>query len=114
MGKDKHTLRIRVDAYTRLCLTVIAVLLTVLIVGLWADRPPLAEQAWAKGPFLESGSQIQLVQMVKAQDKTIAKLNELVGLFRSGQAKVQAQVVQIPAKPDVREVVKDVSTKTSN
>ena len=38
---------VRVDWYTRVCLTVIAVLLTVVIIGLWTDGVQLAPTARA-------------------------------------------------------------------
>lgn len=89
MGKEKETFRVRVDGYTRVCLTVIAVLLTVLIVGLWADHTPSADQARAAKPFVETGTQAQIVLLVRAQDRTTAKIAELITLLKSGQVKVQ-------------------------
>ena len=88
MEKNSETLKVRVDWYTRTCLTAIAVLLTVLIIGLWADHTPQAPRASAK-PFVESGTQAQIIQVVKAQDRTTAKLTELIALMRSGQVKVE-------------------------
>ena len=89
MDKNKETLKVRVDWYTRTCLTAIAVLLTVLILGLWADYTPQARQAEAAKPFVDNGPQAMIIQMVKAQDRTTAKLSELIALMRSGQVKVE-------------------------
>jgi len=89
MDRSNETFKVRVDWYTRTCLTAIAVLLTVLILGLWADYTPQAQQASAKQPFVETGTQAQIVEMVKAQDRTTAKLTELIALMRSGQVKVE-------------------------
>jgi len=96
-----------VDAYTRVCLTAIAVLLTVLIVGLWADHAPIAGQAHAKGAFVDSGMQSQLVAMVKAQQKTTAKLDQLIGVLKSGQVKVH--VVNADARKAPGKGEKDVA-----
>lgn len=89
MAKEQKTVRVRVDGYTRVCLTVIAVLLTVLIVGLWADYTPSPERAQAAKPFVETSTQVQIVQMIRAQDRTTAKIAELIALLKSGQVKVQ-------------------------
>ena len=95
MGKERKTLRVRVDWYTRACLTVIAVLLTVLIVGLWADYTPSAEpaaaaRAAASGkPFVDHSTQAEIAQVVRAQDRTTVKIGELITLLQSGQVKVQ-------------------------
>jgi len=88
METKRQTLRVRVDWYTRTCLTAIAVLLTVLVIGLWADHAPRGPEAQAAKPFVESGTQVQIVQLVRAQDRTTAKISELIALLRSGQVKV--------------------------
>jgi len=91
MDKERGTLKVRVDWYTRACLTAIAVLMTVLIIGLWADYTPQGQSAFGGSakPFVESGTQAQIIQVVKAQDRTTAKLTELIALLRSGQVKVE-------------------------
>ncbi len=90
MNNEKQTLPVRMDGYTRFCLTVIAVLLTVMIIGLWADKVHLAEtaNAKAKGSFVESSTKAHMIRLVKAQDKTTAKMDELIRLLKSGQVKV--------------------------
>lgn len=100
MSTEKEALHVRVDTYTRVCLGVIAVLLAVLIVGLWAERDPAAGPVHAqvrakglapKGPFLDTSTQTQLVQIVKEQRKTTEKVAELISLFRSGQVQVKVE-----------------------
>ena len=88
MGKERETLKVRVDGYTRVCLTAIAVLLTVLIVGLWADYTPQASQAQGK-PFLDNSTTAELKEVARAQDRTTAKITELITLLRSGQVTVK-------------------------
>jgi len=79
--------RVQVDAYTRVCLTAIAGLLVLLIVGLWADAVPQPSKAGAAEPFLDASKQRSM--MIKAQEQTNAKLSELIGLLKSGDARVQ-------------------------
>ncbi len=89
MGKERETLKVRVDGYTRVCLTAIAVLLTVLIIGLWADYTPQAPQAQATKPFLDNSTQAEIVQLIRAQDRATAKIAELITLLKSGQVTVK-------------------------
>ena len=77
---------VRIDNYTRVCLTFIAVLLTVLIAGLWA-QVPLAGDARAAEPFIDASA--QRFAAVKAQEQTNQKLDELIALLRSGDVRVQ-------------------------
>ena len=95
MPVDGKTTHLRVDGYTRFCLTAIAVLLTVLIIGLWAEviHPPGG--AYAAEPFgVDAGAQRNA--MIKAMGQTNTKLDELIGLLKTGRAKVQ--LVQAPVK----------------
>jgi hypothetical protein len=90
MGKTRRTVEIRVDVYTRSCLTVIAVLLTVLIAALWAQ--PLApdgtgQAAAAPGGIPDAG--LQRETMIKELENQTSKLDALIRLFESGKAKVQ-------------------------
>lgn len=85
----QRTVRMTVDGYTRVCLTAIAVLLTVLVLGLWAERSPALNEAHAglgKG-IPDSGQQRQ--KMIEQLDGIAAKLDKMVKLLESGQAKVQ-------------------------
>jgi hypothetical protein len=79
-----------VDGYTRVCLTAIAVLLTVVVLGLWAQAP-LAAPASASGPgkdgFGDTGARI--AAQLEAAQKTNAKLEEIARLLTSGEVKVQ-------------------------
>jgi len=83
----RRNIEVRVDAYTRLCMTAIAVLLTVLIVGMWTQHVQLAGEALAGEQFGETGARIAL--SLEAQKLTNAKLDELIRLLTSGQVKVQ-------------------------
>ena len=97
--KDKKVV-VQVDAYTRVCLTVIAVLLTVVIIGLWADGVPRAEQAVGKIIPAEPrppGPGTQRAQMLVAQKETNAKLAEVIAVLKSGDVKVR--VTEMPSKP---------------
>ncbi|MBS3735091.1 MAG: hypothetical protein KGY99_09225 [Phycisphaerae bacterium] len=92
---NSHTTdRAKVDTYTRTCLTIIAVLLTVLIVGLWADGVPAARPAGAAAEGFGNAAK-QRKAMIEAQQKTNAKLDALMGLLRSGEVKVR-----LAGKPD--------------
>ena len=96
-GQDEE-IRVRMDGYTRLCLTAIAVLLTVLMIGLWADKTPQVGQARAEGSLLKGGTQAQLIDLVKAQQKTNTKLSELIGFLKSGKLTVQMAQPEVKAK----------------
>ncbi len=83
----RKTVTVHVDNYTRVCLTIIAVLLTVAIVGMWADRTPSVPSARAGELFADAaaGRQAQL----DATKETNQKLSDLIDLLKSGQVKVQ-------------------------
>jgi len=87
MERNEERVEVKVDGYTRVCLTAIAVLLTVLIVGLWATGLDLSADARAATPFGDSGEQRQ--EYITLQKETNSKLGELVSLLRSGEVKVQ-------------------------
>ena len=85
-------IEVRVDAYTRVCLTAVAVLLTVVVVGLWSQAAPGPAPAWAgekapDGTFGDLGSRV--AAQLEAANKTNAKLDEIIRLLTSGQVKVQ-------------------------
>jgi hypothetical protein len=72
----------------RLTLIVAVMLLTAMVIGLWADRGTgLRSARAADQPFKDSISQRK--ELVTAVQTTNAKLDELIQLFRSGQVKVQ-------------------------
>ncbi len=92
MGNARRTVEIRVDGYTRSCLTVIAVLLTVLIVALWAQPlTPGGDQAVAAnqpgGGIPDAGRQRDT--MIKELENQTSKLEALIRLFETGKVKVQ-------------------------
>jgi hypothetical protein len=95
MSKTRRTVEIRVDVYTRSCLTVIAVLLTVLIVALWAQplTPAGADQAAAASPSApgegipDAGRQRETI--IKELENQTSKLEALTQLLETGKAKVQ-------------------------
>lgn len=88
---------VRVDGYTRVCLTAIVVLLTLLVLGLWSDRfAPTPAQAGPSGSngtpqairTLGNAGQ-QREAMVDQQKQTNKKLDEIIRLLRSGDVKVR-------------------------
>ncbi len=87
MEHKTQQMRVRVDGYTRLCLTAIAILLTVIVIGLWAEGVRSADQIHAAEPFLNSSSQRK--DMIKAQEQTNAKLDQIIKLLQDGRVKVQ-------------------------
>jgi|GEM_PF-3590586 len=89
----RTNIQIKVDWYTRCCLTVIAALLTLVVVGLWTDVGPRVErQAAAQSStppdgFMNPGK--QRVGLEEQQKNTNERLSELIRLFQTGNAKVQ-------------------------
>lgn len=84
-----------VDRYTRFCLTAIAILLTVLIVGLWAaapvgPNPTIAAPAGTANASAEGigNPSAQRMAIRRAIDTTNQKLGEIVKLLESGKIKV--------------------------
>ena len=96
-----------------MCLTIIAVLLTVLIVGLWAQGVPAARDAAAAATtpppapagIPDAGGQRN--RTIKELEKITAALERLSGLLQSGKAKVQVS-------GDGKEAGKDNRTKENN
>ena len=94
---------IRIDGYTRFCLTAICVLLTVLILGLWVMTPPTTPAARAAdengpppgGVFNAGAQRVAAVDAATATnqklDATNQKLDRIISLLESGQAKVTVQ-----------------------
>jgi hypothetical protein len=87
MKSDEKTLRVQVDAYTRLCLTVLAVLLTVVVLGLWTTHTPSPESATAAEPRIY-GPTKQREELIKEQKATNKKLDALLQFMKSGQLEV--------------------------
>ena len=95
MMRNRRNIQIRVDRYTQVCLTAIAVLLTVLIIGLWADFVPSARSARAAD---DATAAEQAKQLLEAQNKTTAAVDKVADVLRSGEVKVQ--VMKRPARPE--------------
>ena len=81
-------LTVKVDAYTRVCLTAVAALLTLLVIGLWSQAGPPMPPAQAAEQFGGDPAALRAA-IVDAQKQTTAKLDELIGVLKSGEAKVQ-------------------------
>ena len=78
---------VTVDRYTRFLLTVIAVLLTVVAVGLWFETPNAIPTAQAAaGEQLNPGKQLN--DIAKNTEQFVVTLNELQKLLVSGSVKV--------------------------
>ena len=89
MQHKQQTLRFRLDRYSQTCLTAIAILLTVLVLGLWADRTPSAAEAQDSQPLRFGDSGGQRVEIQDAIQESNRKMDQLIQLFQDGEAKVQ-------------------------
>jgi len=92
MNGAKERPSLVVDTYTRCCLTVIAVLLAVLVVGLWAAAP-VVSRASAAGTDTDSvggfgNPNAQRQAAIRELGKANRKLSEIVDLLKSGKVKV--------------------------
>ena len=94
MQNEEHT-NVQIDGYTRFCLTAITILLTLLIIGLWADAVRPVDQAGAGEAFLNSSAQRNT--LIDASRQTNVKLDELMTLLKSGQVQVRIAGGEIPA-----------------
>jgi len=96
-------MKVTLDSYTRILLTVIAVLLTVLAVGMWCETPSMTPTAKAGG-IPDSGSQLnEISQKLASIDKSITDLQKVMV---SGAVKVQV----IDPKESKKAAVKPVLT----
>ena len=96
---------ISIDGYTRFCLTAITVLLTVMVIGLWANDPAStvsdAAAAARKPVVLPSDQTIlpnagsQRLAILRATRATNEKLDKIVDLLKSGEIRV----VLVESKP---------------
>lgn len=100
-ARASHT--VVVDRYTRCCLTAIAVLLTVLVIGLWATGPvgPSPTSAAPPRPAGVAPDGIgnpgaQRMAMVQAIHTTNQKLDKIISLIESGKIKV----IAVQEKPE--------------
>jgi len=94
MEPRDQTTEIRVDTYTRVCLTMIAVLLTVLIIGLWAEGGNLARPAGAD----ENTAADTAKELLAAQEKTNQNLQQMIAVLKSGEVRVL--VIKRPINKD--------------
>ena len=86
-----------IDRYTKAVLTVIAVMLTLVAMGLWTDeRPSVVSRAYAGIP--DSGQQLQ--QIVDSVDAIQARMDSLSAVLVSGKIKVEVVEPKVKAKPD--------------
>ena len=76
---------VTVDKYTRVLLTVIAVLLFVISAALWLEAPQVVSDAQARIP--DSGQQLD--QILQKTEQMSVSMAELKNLLTSGQVKVQ-------------------------
>jgi len=84
--KQNRRLQVRVDTYTRICLSIIAVLLTVIIMGLWSDGVHFSDSAQAGGSFLDSAAQRKT--LINNQKETNETLKQILTHLKSGKMKV--------------------------
>ncbi|MHC4717351.1 MAG: hypothetical protein ACYS5V_10295, partial [Planctomycetota bacterium] len=74
------------------CLTAIAALLTVLVIGLWAEapvRPGVSQAAPAADATSGLGNAVaQRQAMIRATSETNRKLDKIIDLLQSGRVKV--------------------------
>ena len=90
-------MRVTVDTYTRLILTAITVLLTVMAVGLWYESPNAVQAASAQIP--DQGQQLAvLIDNAQQMNRSLQEINKMLV---SGQVKVQ---VIDPEKEKARQI----------
>lgn len=96
---------VRVDNYTRASLTLIAVLLTVLIAGLWSHGPRPVSEARAEVPeALKPGA-----QMVAQQKRTNATLKEILKAIKDLGDREGVDLKPLRrAQQDTTDVLRDV------
>lgn len=90
MKSDEKTIHVKVDTYTRACLTVLAVLLTVVVLGLWATHTPAPDSAMAAEPQIY-GPTKQRANIIEQQKATNQKLEALLKYLKSGQLTVHVK-----------------------
>ena len=79
-------MKVTVDNYTRVMLTVIAVLLKLVGIGLWVEAPSTTPSVYGAG-IPDTGQQLDQL-LVEAQ-KINASLNKINDVLTSGKVKVQ-------------------------
>ena len=89
-------MKVYVDTYTRVVLTIVAVMLTVVAAGLWLEMPDTVSRAEAQLP--DAG--MQRLLMVEELGKVRVEVANLAKLLRSGEAKFQVVEVELPELKD--------------
>lgn len=75
-----------IDRYTKMVLTVIAVMLTLVAMGLWIEKSPsVVTPAYAGIP--DSGQQLD--QLITSVDRLQGSVDEMAATLVSGKVKVQ-------------------------
>ena len=95
---------VTVDKYTRVVLTALTVLLTIVAVGLWCDGPSSLETAEAKLP--DSGLQFNL--MIEELSQVNATIADLKQLLVSGAVRVQVVNAPTGDKPSGAGIVSQI------
>ena len=96
-------MKVTVDGYTRILLSAITVLLTVLAIGMWCETPSMVPPAQAQG-IPDSGQQLhQISQKLDSIDKSIAGMQKLMV---SGAVKVQVVEAKATKKTTVKPALK--------
>ena len=111
MTRARQTTAVTVDGYTRFCLGALVVLLTLLIIGIWATDPipPSGQVAGAAVPparthTADGGRTIlpnagaQRLAILKAIQATNQKLDLIKSVLESG--KVQVVIAELPAQKE--------------
>ncbi len=95
MKQTQGRITISIDGYTRVCLTAIAVLMTILIIGLWASGPePMSgEQAVAAARRVKPDKTLldaraQRMELLKEARETNKKLDKIVAVLKGGEMRV--------------------------
>jgi hypothetical protein len=88
MTRHGKNITIVVDGYTRVLLTVIAVLLTVLAAGMWYEAPSMTPAAGAAVRGLPDEGQ-QLDEIRSGIEQLNATMDRLASVLVSGEVKVQ-------------------------
>ncbi|GEM_PF-2096168 len=98
-------MKVQVDSYTRFILTAIAVLLTVIAVGLWCESPTSLDHVQAGIP--NQGQQLQdVVTQLQGVNESVASLE---ATLLSGNVRVQ--IVEAGKKISAGESVRPGSVK---
>jgi len=96
-------MKVTVDGYTRILLSVITVLLTVLAVGMWCETPSMVPPAQGQG-IPDSGRQLhEISQKLGSIDKSVADLQRLMV---SGSVKVQVVEAKATKKATLKPALK--------